>query len=242
MSVSEAQSSIQRLLYASSLQNRTIEILNELELFLISVEDLSAVGQDSLSNISVVVPDNLEEARRALEDVLALSPLEIDFNSTSDLLDTLGKEVDDARTSADAASSQLQDLNDEFVQLNESAVMVLRESQQLDDEAQLLLERARHFFDQAQTGVTEGNAVINETEVLLGRLQDSSRDLDRLVEGLQSVVDNVERAEDLSSIALDEVRRNVLLVMQLENKISDALRSLEQADRNLQQTLRVNIL
>ena len=242
MSVSEAQSSIQRLLYASSLQNRTIEILNELELFLISVEDLSAVGQDSLSNISVVVPDTLEEARRALEDVLALSPLEIDFNSTSDLLDMLGKEVDDARTSADAASSQLQDLNDEFVQLNESAVTVLKESQQLDDEAQLLLGRARHFFNQAQTGVTEGNAVINETEVLLGRLQDRSRDVDRLVEGLQSVVDNVERAVDLSSIALDEVRRNVLLMMQLENKISDALRSLEQVDRNLQQTLRVNIL
>jgi len=240
--LSKAHLAVRLLENVTSLQSRSVLILDRLELVQDTLEDVSAMGEETLLNISQAVPFASSEASESLAQVQGLSPLELNLSAISNALDDLSVETESARVSADDRVSNLRNLSDEFMVLNQLASSLLNRSRSIDSEAGVLLERAQWFFQQAQTGAMEANSIINQTEFLLIALNNSLRDTDVLQEGLQSIIDNVNSAERESIDVAIEVSRERIELGQLERDLMEVIESMDRASENLQETLKVRTL
>ena len=240
MALSDAQSSTEVLVEIASIQNSSLIIQSSTEALLPNLEDLSAEVRNRLMSISLEVPASVERATRSLEEVSKLSPLQLDLNSTQGSLEMLQRDVQEADTSNGVVSSTLTRYGEEYAQLNLSLSSLLEESKRLDKDAEFLLERARRYLNLGQTSRDESNAIIKEVQSLLDALRNSTSDQDRLVQGLGSVIRNVELAEMEVSRVAREVGSERSNLRTLEGDIETAVGTLERAASNLQEALNVS--
>lgn len=239
---SAASSSLQRLYDTAALHNMTVAIVEKMEASLITLDGMSALGEDGLSNATDRVPMALAEASRALMDVFSISLADLNLNASREDLERLKVEVESVRESADKVSLLLDDLQNQVFSLNNSAVLLLADSERLNNEAALLLQRSRDALALADESTTEGNTIIAEAEELLRQLQNRFSNVGSLVSGLNEIIMNVGRAEMRSRIASDETGQLASEARQVTADISTSMNLLEQASRRLNETLRVSII
>ena len=235
----KAHLAVQLLQNITSLQNRSILILDRLEPLRDALEDLSAFGEDRLRNISDSVPFALNEASESLAQVQAQVPLGLNLTAINNTVGNLREETGNARASADAGTSTVQNLNSDFIALSQLASLLLNRSRSIDSEAVVLLERARFFFELAHVGVVEANSIVNQTESLLMELRSNTQNAGVLQEGLMGVIANVDSAERISADVANDISRERILLQQLERDLMNAIEIMERAGTNLQETLKV---
>ena len=238
--LSVASSSLQRLYNAAALQNSTIAVVQGADTTLDVLEDRLALGEEALDNANVTVPEATSEASRVFTSVASIFMDDSTLNTAGADLQKLQEDFESIQNSVAEVSFLSDNLQTEVSSLSNSVAIILEESEQLNSEASVLVQRSGDALLLANDSTTRGNAIIAEAEYLLMQIQNRSNNIGFLVIGLNEVIMNVERAEDLSRAATMETLQIDSEVRRLATDLRIAMELLEQASRNLNETLRVS--
>lgn len=207
-----------------------------------TLERLSAMVARYLDNATRDVPIATAESSRVLAAVLAISLGDIDLESRQREVTTLESQVSGVSDALDGLNSFLEEIRSNFSALNSSASEALIQSQELNIEARELLNRSRAALLLANESVLEANRTIIEASELLLELRGRLSEAQNLSAGLDEVIRNVERAENLSLLAEGEADRTAQQVLQVATNVNATVDLLAGVSEMLRETLAVSMV
>jgi hypothetical protein len=216
--------------------------LEGLEADLLSLEELSEVVLESLDNATRDVPTALTEASRALAAILNISLGDLDLELRRREVEILESRVFGTSGTLNESNSLLVEIRSSFSTLNISASETLLRSRELNMEANELLNRSRAALLLANASAIGGNRIIAEARELLIELRSRLSDARNLSAGLEEVIRNVERAENLSLVAEGEAERAAEQIRLISTNVNTTVDLLVEVSVTLRETMEASII
>lgn len=207
--------------------------LVSLDLLLLEAQTLL---QYAVRNATRVLQDSFMVYNRVLNITIP------DFNANTLITESeeLIEEAEDLRIEVDILTNETESQRIEFDTINSTVHYLLSRAIMLNNTASELISRAMIALSLANTSVEEGDAVIRDLESLLDELQIRFQELESFLADYYRLLAVVERAENISGIAINESTRQAEEITRIVPVIVNINVTLQTAVENLD--LAMNII